>query len=763
VLGFLQQKDDEPRYRGGVPFVKKALWVVPFVLIVCVLMLSADGQPESSSPYALPRIQGKVALDGLSDEPAWQGIKPLPVVVYTPNSGAEPSELTEILVAYDDDYIYVAGRLYDREPDKIQSTSKKRDDMKLSNDWMGFILDAYHDHENALSFFTTPSGLRLDMAVFGDGQGEFPVNENWNAFWDVKTVRNGEGWFVEMRIPLSSLRFQTVEGRAHMGMTVWRYIARKNETIIFPFIPDKWGFWGSFKPSQARDIVLEGIASHKPIYVAPYVIGGYGRSYELNADETAYEAADDFVHEAGLDVKFGLTNNLTLDLTANTDFAQVEADDMQVNLTRFSLFYPEKRPFFQERASVFDFNFGDETSLFYSRRIGIYEGDLVRIYGGARLVGRVGGWDLALLDMQTAALDAEDLPSENFGVLRVRRQVFNRNSWAGAMVTSRIGVGGTFNTAYGLDGIVRLFGDDYLSWNWAQTFATGAENNVLSLDQAKFRINWQRRTLEGLAYNLDFSRAGPDYDPGMGFEFREDYTRFGNELLYGWMPGERSWLLRHSVYVKGSLYLRNAEGEAESYVVGPGYQFTSKSDLYAAVYPTFCYENVLEEFSLSDEAFVPPGRYRFFDVNVLFATPKTKGLYMGGQVDVGSFYDGHRFSAGVEPRWDVSSSLEIGGFYGFYRATFPTRGQKFTAHIGRLKVLAMLSTKFSADAFVQYSSADKEVSSTVRLRYNPREGTDLYVVYSDGANTDRFSSEPALPRSMGRTLLVKYTNTFNFR
>ena len=287
----------------------------------------AGRPPESAAAYVLPRVQGKVVLDGMSTEPAWDGIKPLPVVVYTPNTGAEPSEITEILVAHDEDFIYVAGRFFDREPDKIQATSKKRDDMKLSNDWLGIILDTFHDHENALGFFTTPAGLRLDMSIFNDAEGEFPVNKNWNTFWDVKTVRNKEGWFAEMRIPLSSLRFQAVGGRVVMGLTAWRYIARKTETITSPDIPPKWGFWGSFKPSQAREVVLEGVSSHKPLYIAPYLLGGFGRSYELDDAETAYVRKDELVREAGLDVKYGFTNNLTLDLTVNTDFAQVEADD----------------------------------------------------------------------------------------------------------------------------------------------------------------------------------------------------------------------------------------------------------------------------------------------------------------------------------------------------------------------------------------------------------------------------------------------------
>ena len=734
------------------------LSLIPGLLENC---LSAADQPQNAAPLILPRIQGKVVLDGVSTEPAWNGITPLPMVGCTPNPGAKPSEATEILVAYDADYLYVAGRLYDREPDKIQATSKKRDDMKLSNDWMGIILDTFRDRENGLGFFTTPAGLRLDMAIFHDADGDFPVNQDWSTFWDVNTVRNREGWFVEMRIPFSSLRFQVVDGRVTMGLTVWRFIARKNEIDTFPAIPNKWGFWGSFKPSQTRDVILEGVSRRRPLYVAPYLLGGYGRSFELNDMETAYDADDRLVAEAGLDVKYGLTNNLTMDLTVNTDFAQVEADDEQVNLTRFSLFFPEKRLFFQERASVFDFNFGDECSLFYSRRIGLHEETLVPIYGGARLIGRVGAWDVGFLDMQTAAV--EDLSSENFGVLRVRRQVFNPNSWLGAMATSRVGMDGTFNLAYGLDGIVKLFGDDYLSWNWAQTFVDGKENKLLSLDPAKFRINWQRRTFKGLSYDLDFSRAGGDYEPGLGFEFRDDYSRFGNELLYGWLPDpkEKSWLLRHSVFANGSLYLRNDDGLAESADFGLGYQFTSKSGFYAMIHPRFCFENVAEAFSLSDQTEIPAGRYQFYELICVFNTPDSRSYYLESSLDIGSFYDGRLFSIGVSPRWDVSSSLEISGYYGFDRATFPDRDQKFTSHIGRLRVLAMLSTKLSATAFVQYSSAAKAITANIRIRYNPREGTDLYVVYDDGANTGRLSEIPALPRSRGRTLLVKFTHTFN--
>ncbi len=209
--------------------------------------------------YVISRLNGAVKLDGLSDEPAWEDIEPLPVVMHSPNFLDEPTEQTEILVAYDNDYLYTAGRLYDREPSKIQCTSKKRDDMKPNNDWFGIVIDTFNDKENALVFFTTPSGLRLDMAVFNDAQGELPFNTDWNTFWDVATERNKDGWFVEMRIPLSSLQFQDKDGNCVMGLISWRWIARKNESIVFPAISPNWGMYSLFKPSQAQEVVFQGI------------------------------------------------------------------------------------------------------------------------------------------------------------------------------------------------------------------------------------------------------------------------------------------------------------------------------------------------------------------------------------------------------------------------------------------------------------------------------------------------------------------------
>jgi hypothetical protein len=598
------------------------------------------------------------------------------------------------------------------------------------------------------------------MTVFNDAQGEMPFNTDWNTFWDVKIERNRDGWFVEMRIPLSSLQFQDKDGSCVMGLISWRWIARKNESVVFPAISPDWGMFSLFKPSQAQEVVFQGIHKKKPLYIAPYMLGGLGHSYELNEAETAYERSDDPAHELGLDIKYGLTSNLTLDVTVNTDFAQVEADDEQVNLTRFSLFFPEKRLFFQERSSTFDFNLGGPNSLFYSRRIGIYEGKSVRIYGGARLVGRVGGWDLGFLNMQTAAI--EDLPSENFGVLRIRRQVFNPYSYLGGIITSRIGADNTYNIAYGLDGIFRLFGNDYLSFKLAQTFENGQENNLTSLDQARVGLNWERRSVMGLGYDFSFSSVGSAFNPGMGFQMRENYTRFGDRLLYGWRPGEKSSLLRHHIFLDGFLLLENTGGSMESAEIGPGWEFETKSGAYGNFAFKMFWEDVPEEFELSNDAEVPVGKYSFYGLKATYITPMTRLFFAENTLDVGTFYDGWRVSLSVSPWLSISSSLELSGMYQFNRIVFPDRDQQFTAHIARLRFLAMLSTKFSAAAFIQFNSASNTVITNIRIRYNPREGNDFYLVYNEGLNTNRYRQSPIPPSTGNRAVMIKYSYTFNF-
>jgi len=682
-----------------------------------------------------------------------------------PTFGGPPSERTEIRLAHDDNYLFVSGRLYMSDISKLRCPSKKRDYFEANTDWFGILLDTFNDNENALAFWTTPTGLRWDGAVFGDAvpvrPEEPPVNISWNTFWDVAAVQTAAGWFVEMRIPFSSLRFQDRDGRVVMGLSAFRYIACSAELAIYPAIEPKWGEWGAWKPSQAHDVVFENVHARRPLYIVPYFLGGAGHTTELNDDETAYITDRRPEVEAGLDVKFGLTSNLTADLTLNTDFAQVEADDQVVNLTRFSLFFPEKRLFFQERSSAFSFPMGGNTNLFYSRRIGLYEERTVRLYGGGRVVGRLGRWDLGFLDLQTAPLPEEDLPAENFGVLRMRRQVLNPNSYVGGIVTSRLGKDGSFNTAYGLDGIFRLSESDYLSLAWAETFQNGRANKPLSLDPARVIVNWERRTTKGLGFYLAAARTGVDFDPGVGFLEREDISSARFNFLYGWLPGEKSWLQSHRVTAEGYVIFRNEDGALESAQWGPGWTFSAKSGMVGVLSLNIYRERVWEEFSFEEGADVVPGNYTFYGLESMLQTPPGGRLSAMVFCDAGSFYDGRRVSVAARPIWGLSADLSLSAYYQFNWIDFSKHGQELAMHIARLQALATLSTKFSASAFVQYNSAAHVVVVNARVRYNPREGNDIYLVYNDTLNGDRFREVPHLPRSSGRALMLKVSYTFN--
>jgi hypothetical protein len=421
-------------------------WLSTLLLYLFPILpaLAASGPDDDrATPLVLPRLGGPITLDGFSDEPAWEAIEPLILTMHLPIFEGAMTERTEIRVAYDNDYLYLAGRMYDSDPEGIQAVDIVRDGANFQNDWFGLFLDSFNDNENTLAFFTNPVGMRTDFSLSNDVQNiQRDFSKSWSTFWDAAIQRNDQGWFAELRIPFSSLRFQDENGEVIMGLTVSRSIARKGESHVFPAIPPNWGRYSTWKASQAQRVRFTGVYSRSPLYITPYALGGLNQAVALNQAGSEYDVTNTPARDLGLDIKYGLTSNMTLDLTVNTDFAQVEADDQEINLTRFSLFFPEKRLFFQERASTFEFGLGGYSRLFHSRRIGIHEGNQVPIYGGARLVGRVGDWDVGAIDMQMAPLKDENgkdqlLPSENLGVARLRRQVLNPYSYVGGMATSR--------------------------------------------------------------------------------------------------------------------------------------------------------------------------------------------------------------------------------------------------------------------------------------------------------------------------------------
>jgi hypothetical protein len=454
-----------------------------------------------------------------------------------------------------------------------------------------------------------------------------------------------------------------------------------------------------------------------------------------------------------------------MDLTINTDFAQVEADNEQINLTRFSLFFPEKRTFFQERSSVFAFDFEPGSSLFYSRKIGLNAGEQVPIYGGARITGMAGKWDIGFLDMQTQAINQEAgapdaLASENFGILRLRRQLVNENSYVGGIVTSRIGTDGSYNTAYGLDGIFKLSENDYLDVKLAQVMDKSLQNKMFSLDPTRLYLSWNRFNQKGLNYGFTYSRSGKNFDPKIGFQMRNNYAHYYGGLGYGWIPGETSSLQNHQLGINAITFTDNADNSIQSFETGMMYDFRFKSGYSGMFSIKHIYENVADTFNFSKDAYVPAGKYGFNELETHLNSPQTNKILIGVDVFAGSFYDGTRFTIGTEPSWNVGSSLQLGLNYEHNFLYFTNRNQKFSGGIAGFKALVMINTRLSLSTFIQYNSAENAVITNFRFRYNPREGNDFYIVFNEGRNTYRDIENPRLPLFNNRSVLLKYTYTF---
>ncbi|MEW5919310.1 MAG: DUF5916 domain-containing protein, partial [Gemmatimonadota bacterium] len=325
-------------------------------------------------PMAIHRLTGPIQLDGVVNEPAWEAVEPIPMFMFSPGFLAPLTERTEVRIGHDDRYLYVAGKLYDSDVAKIRTNTFYRDAYS-GDDLLAVVVDSYNDYETAVWFVTNPAGARNDRAVSNDAVfsgGVNAMNSDWNSHWEVATSKNEQGWYAEFRIPFSTLGFQAKSDEVAMGMIIYRFIARKNERQLFPAIDPKWGGLAFAKPSQAQRVVLRQVRQSKPVYITPYLLGGGRQTAQLNESgggPAFWSTSARQWGDVGGDIRYSPTSNLALDLTVNTDFAQVEADDQQINLTRFPLFFPEKRQFFQERASTFTFATGGSSDrLFHSRR-----------------------------------------------------------------------------------------------------------------------------------------------------------------------------------------------------------------------------------------------------------------------------------------------------------------------------------------------------------------------------------------------------------
>jgi hypothetical protein len=746
------------------------VFVTSVILFFSVLTVNGN---EVEDLYKIKKTSDILNFDGICDEAIWDHANLLPMQMFRPNHGSQPTEKSEIFVTFDDQYFYFGGRMHYSNGATIKASTKKRDGVDGGSDNFGILLDTFNDNENGLCFETNPVGMRSDFSIANDAQVNdrvMPFNRSWNTFWDVKTKVEGDILHVEMRIPLSSLRFQEKDGKVIMGMSVWRTIISKQEWNVFPLLSNEFGTLGVWKPSQAQKIVLEGIKRSNPVYVTPYVLAGIEQTSEENEDNTGYKKVKDEIFNVGLDLKYALTSNLTMDVTINTDFAQVEVDDQMVNLTRFSIFFPEKRQFFLERSSIFSIKTGFFDQLFYSRRIGIYEDDIVPIYGGVRLNGREGKWDFGFLDMQTSDHEyynvdedsVEFIESTNYGVFRARRQVLNERSYAGGMITSKVDVNGNYNVNAAVDLIYNPFKNDYITANYIQTFDSDVDYSNNLFNHSKIFINWENRANVGFSYDFLFSRAGQQYDPQMGFELIEDYTRGFASLSHGWVYNQpEKKMLSQQVTLSSWLNKRNYDMVTDISYNALQYNFSMKNGYNAQFMLLRTYEDLDELFELSDDVYFDTGTYNYINLEASIRTPSNKLLAIRAMVSGGQYYDGTILTLGpAELTMRASAGMKFSLDYQYSQVDVNEREQYYKAHLVRFKTDFTFTTKLSLLMFFQYSSDDKFGVNNIRFRYNPKEGNDLYLVYNGEYNTHLTREIPELPRIETNTLLLKYTYTF---
>lgn len=727
----------------------------------------ATGGPVSAFPADTPdpvatvpieRLSFALRMDGLEDEQAWEGIAPLPMTMYQPTFQGDMTERTEVRIGYDDGYLYVWAILHDSDPDGIMAGSLQRDGGSFADDYLNVVIDPFNDNENALWFYTNPAGIRGDMALSRDAQDMRSINSSWDGFWDVETRITPEGWTVEMRIPFSTLGFQSEAEATTMGVAISRVIARKNERHVYPAIPPDWQL-GFAKPSVMQDVELTGVKGRRPLYITPYTRGGLRQTPRLNQRGDAYRTHDERLSEVGLDVRYHLSGNLVADLTVNTDFAQVEADDEQINLGRFSLFFPEKRQFFQERASLFDFPLGFFDRMFHSRQVGLLNGNPTRVFGGGRVVGRVGDWDLGVMSLQTDRPDVD--ATENFTIARTRKQVLNDNSWVGAMLTSRQGVDGAGNTALGLDGTFRIVGDEYLTVRVAQTADERATNTIgANFGRNGFtQLMWQRRRQNGFNYMMWATRWEEDFRPETGFYRFTDYTQGLVRLAYNWLPGESSGWRTIETAVFGNLSFANRDNNLETGVWGSSTSLQSKRGAEYTVELLGYHDRLSTQIPLPEGAIVPAGEHTYFTAEAAARSAEGRKWRLGGSAGGGQFFDGTTWNASLFPSWNASKHLELSGAWIYNRIFFADR-KGFDTNLIRVKAQLAVNSKLSGATFVQYNSAAQVVGLNLRVRYNMRERNDLWLVIDDGLHTDRNALHPTLPVSTGRTIQAKYTYTF---
>jgi hypothetical protein len=738
--------------------------------------LRIDGPPPPVAPAVLSRdtagnatvravrLTGSIRIDGVLDEPFYSEMPSIDDFIQSiPDNGAPPSERTEAWIGFDDTDIYVSARNWDSAPEsEWVANEMRRDTNQLrNNDTFGVMFDTFYDRRNGVMFYTNPLGALAEFAMTNEGN----PNMDWNPIWDVRAGRFEGGWTVEMRIPFKSLRYRP--GRDQVwGIQLRRAVRRRNEWDHLTYLPLSVAGGGGtaiFRVSRAGTLVgLQAPPSRRLIEVKPYGIA----SLSTNLVSTP-QVRNDLDGDGGVDAKVGITDNLTADFTYRTDFAQVEVDEQQVNLTRFNLQFPEKREFFLEGRGIFDFassgggGFGgggvSAPTMFFSRRIGLAGRGAnttpVPILGGGRVTGKVGAFDVGVINIQTDDLSSVAAESTNFAVVRVRRDLLRRSA-LGVLFENRsqsTRASGS-NQLYGMDGSFAFFEDLSVLGYYATTRTEGL---IGSDDSYRARVEWAGDLVGG---RVDHLFIGEDFNPEVGFLRRLGIRETFASARLSPRPAPIDWIRQMTFSVNADYIENHPAGYVESREIQGQYGIEMEnSDQFSLSY-TESYESLQDTFNIATGVAIPTGRYDFRSGSISYNFGLQRPYSGNLSAEYGSFYDGTRTTVGFQrARIEVTPQLSMEPSLSFNWVDL--EGGSFTQHVGSLRMSYSFSPRLYLSGLVQYSTSTDALSGNFRLRWEYAPGSEFFLVYTEERNTDVFDRFSELSN---RGLVVKLTRLFRW-
>ncbi|MGE0464049.1 MAG: DUF5916 domain-containing protein [Vicinamibacterales bacterium] len=711
------------------------------------------------------RAPSPIIVDGVLEEAPYRDVKPFgEFIQQEPFEGQPSTEKTEVWVFFDDANIYVAARLWETDPSRRVTSDMRRDAQNMyNNDHFAVLFDTFKDGRNAFGFSSNAQGGMFDWQV----TNEQPSN-NWNGLWNVRAADFDGGWSVEFQIPFRSMRFK--EGATEWGVNFRRMVRWRNEVSYLSPVPLAWGRRGLSKVSSAGPLVgIQPPTRMRNLDIKPYALGS------MTTNNRATPAiSNDGDANFGVDAKWGITQSVVADFTYNTDFAQVEDDEAQVNLTRFSVLFPEKRDFFLEGQDVFNFagagsNQGgggipsatqsnptnNTPVVFFSRRIGLQAGQVVPILAGSRLLGRGNGFQVGAIHMRTEEGEGDAAPATDFSVLRVNKDILSR-SRIGAIATRRgPGLQGDDNYAYGVDAAINPHANLAINSYWAGTRDANTASAGANDDARSYRgqFNWNA---DRTGFQVDHLYVGRGFNPEVGFLRRTAFRRTYGSARYS--PRPRNWKGVRKVFYEGSYdYFESPGGRPETREIQGAVrmEFTS-SDQWAFEY-THQFEGLVAPFQVTPGVVVPAGAYEFRQARGMFTFSPQRPLSGTLTLTRGGFYDGTlnevtwRGRVEIGPQFLVEPTVSLN--------YFDTPWGEGDSHLISARITYTLTPRMFVSALLQYTSATEQATTNARFRWEYEPGSELFVVYSDGRNTALRGFPPPLDN---RSLVVKLTRLFRW-